>query len=724
MPQRERPVPRPRRKRLTLWLTLTAVVMVLAGGSAFYLYLRSEMPSVEQLENFDPQLSTKLLDRNGEVIKEIYTQRRSYVPLSQTTLWVTKAFLAIEDTKFYEHWGLRPMALVKAVAESVIHLDFHFRGASTITQQLARNLYYTSQRSIVRKLREALTAIEIERYYSKDEILEMYLTQTYFGAGAYGIGAAASTYFSKSPADLTVEEAALLAAIPKSPTRYNPLTNPENALARRNMVLMRMHEVGYLSDKMYETVRRLPLKLRPSSIDGTLGIGPYFTETVRQQLNAIGRNYNFDPYKDGVTVQTTLDATIQACAEDAIGSTLPDLQKHVTQSTFRGTELADVLKKVYPQASVKDLRRMSMDARLVDSLANVYMPVQVALVALDPSTGGILAMVGGRNFDESKFNRAVQAIRQPGSGFKPFVYASVLDEGIPITTQVSNERISLPGGNGKVWSPQNYEGDYDGSVDLREGLYRSLNVVAVRLIHDYTSPKEVAKLAHKLGITTELDPYDALALGSSGVIPLDLASAYGVFESGGIWTKPMYMTEIDDHSGLPIVTYRPERKAVLSEQTSYLVLSLLRSVVDRGTGAGLRGQFGFRLPAAGKTGTTNDFTDAWFTGFTPHIIVSVWVGLDDPSKSLGHGMQGARAALPIWAKFISEVYHEMDYPADDFPVPKGIVAEPVCDATDMLATPHCPSVHTEFFNSKFPLPEPCTLHGGTKSVKKQRPSLF
>lgn len=718
-----RPEPRPPRKRLRLWLTIIFAAVVVLGGAGFYLYLRSGMPSVEQLENFEPKLSTKLLDRNGEVIKEIYTQRRSYVPLSETTLWVTKAFLAIEDHKFYEHWGLRPMALVKAVLEGVIHFDFHFRGASTITQQLARNLYYSSQRNVVRKIREALTAIEIERYYSKDEILEMYLTQTYFGAGAYGIGAAATTYFSKTPADLTPEEAALLAAIPKSPTRYNPLANPDNALARRNAVLKRMHEVGYLTDVAYEQARKQPLKLRPSSIDGSSGIAPYFTETIRQQLNTIGRNYNFDPYRDGVTVHTTLDATLQACAEDAIGSTLPELQKRVN-STFRETQLTGVLKRVYPNASVKERRRMSMDSKLVDSLANVYMPVQVAFVALDPKTGAILAMVGGRDFQESKFNRAVQAVRQPGSCFKPMVYATVLDQGIPITTRVSNERISLPGGNGRTWSPQNYDGDYGGTVDLREGLYRSLNVVAVRLIHDYTSAKDVAKMAHKLGITTQLDPYDALALGSSGVIPLDLASAFAVFQTGGVWSKPMYMTEIDDQYGQPIVSYRPEHQAVLSEQTAFLVQTLLRSVVDRGTAAGLRGTYNFRLPAAGKTGTTNDYTDAWFMGFTPHILAGVWVGLDDPSKSLGRGMQGAHAALPIWAKFINEAYSEMEYPAADFAVPRGISVAQVCDDTDMLATPNCPRVHSEYFNTKFPLPAPCTLHGGSKSLKKQRPSLF
>ncbi|MDD5089002.1 MAG: transglycosylase domain-containing protein, partial [bacterium] len=285
---------------------LSIGVLVLAG-IRYYFVLREGMPSVEQLENFEPQLSTKLLDRNGTLIKEIYTQRRSYEPLSRTPACVTQAFLAIEDHKFYEHWGIRPAALAKAAVISLIRFDLRPRGASTITQQLARNLYYTSKRSLTRKLREALTAIEIERYYSKDEILEMYLTQTYFGAGAHGIAAAASTYFSKSVPELTIAEAALLAGIPRSPTRYNPLNYPDNALARRNLVLWRMWKVGFLTRAGYDSLSAVPLGLQPSALGGEAGIAPYFTEIVRQQLNVIGREHGFDPYRDGVTVHTTLD---------------------------------------------------------------------------------------------------------------------------------------------------------------------------------------------------------------------------------------------------------------------------------------------------------------------------------------------------------------------------------------------------------------------------------
>jgi penicillin-binding protein 1A len=703
---------------------LAAAVVLLLAVTLFYLYLRRGMPSVEQLENFEPQLSTKLLDRNDVVVKEIYQQRRSYVPLSETPLCVTQAFLAIEDHKFYTHWGIRPFALVGAVVKNLAHFDFHFRGASTITQQLARNLYYTSQRTLVRKLREALTAIEIERYYSKDEILEMYLTQTYFGAGAYGIAAAAETYFSKSPKDLTVEEAALLAAIPKSPARYNPVTNPDNALQRRNIVLQRMRKVGFLTAKRSEQLQALPLNIKLSSADGALGIAPYFTETVRQQLNVIGKTFGFDPYSDGVTVHTTLDARIQACAERAVTAMLPAVQKSAN-GVFRASQLQTVLRKVYPDSSANARRRMANNPKLVDSLALVYMPVQVAVVAMDPTNGYILAMIGGRDFEQFKFNRAVQAVRQPGSAFKPFVYATVLNDGTPITTRISNERLTIrdPKGAMVEW-PDNYENDYGGTVDLREGLYRSLNVVAARLIREYTTPKNVVELAHRLGITTNLDPYDALALGSSGVIPLELCAAYQAFQSGGIWSKPLYITGVDDQFDQPISVYRPERRAVLSEETAFLTRSLLQSVVDRGTGAGLRSQFGFRRHAAGKTGTTNENTDAWFVGFTPHIVAAVWVGLDDPAKSLGRNMEGAHAALPIWAEFIKAVYDTMDYPEEDFPFPRGVQSAQICEDSDQLATPACPRTRTEYFNRKFPLPESCSLHSGTRQIKKTRPSLF
>lgn len=706
----------------TTLIVIGASALIVFVGLIFYSYLHSDMPSVEELENFEPELSTKLLDRRGEVIKELFTQRRFHVPLSEIPAHVEQAFIAVEDHRFFTHWGVRPLALIRASLESLTHFDFRFRGASTITQQLARNLYYTSHRNVTRKLREALTAIEIERYYSKDEIFDMYLTLTYFGSGAYGVGQAAQTYFSKTPADLTIEEGALLAAIPKSPARYSPINNPDNAVARRNVALWRMYKVGYLREAMYDSLRKLPLVVNPSTLEFAQGVGPYFTENVRQQLNTIGKSFGFDPYGDGVTVHTTLDGRLQDCAERAVAEWLPDIQRQVNR-TFPQSDLEALIRKLYPDSSLKVRRRMASERKFADSLAATQLPVQVAFVALDPASGAILAMIGGRSFSESKFNRATQAIRQPGSAFKPFVYASVLEKGLPITTRVSNEPISIRLVSGEMWAPENYDNDYGGDVDLRHALMRSLNVATVRLIRDYTSPREVAKLARNLGITTPLGAYDALALGSSGVIPIDLVAAFQVFEAGGIWSKPMYITDVEDAFGEPIVHYRPERKAVLSEETAFLVQSLMRSVVDRGTGAGLRSQFGFRRAAAGKTGTTNDYTDAWFVGFTPHLAVGVWVGLDDPANRLGRGLEGARAALPIWARFIVTAYDTMQYPNEDFKMPSGIVAEQVCVESGQLATEGCPEVRMEYFNRKFPLPETCIRHTGG-FFRYERPNLY
>lgn len=688
---------------------LFLILSILAAG-IFNSYLRSGMPSVAELENFEPLLSTKLLDRQGEVIKELFTQRRSYASLKDVSPSMVHAILAIEDHKFYEHWGIRPVALLSAVVKSIFTFDFHFRGASTITQQLARNLHYSSQRSLLRKMREALTAVEIERYYAKDEILEMYLTQTYFGAGAYGVEAAANTYFSKRAANLNIEEAALIAAIPKSPTKYNPVQNPEAAYHRRNLVLNRMADVNYITSAARDSLKKIPFALEPSTLAGSLGIAPYFTEQVRQQLNSIGKTFGFDPYHDGMTVQTTLDARLQACAENAVNDWLPELQKKV-RVTFTDKEWGVMLSERFPDSTAAARKKMIANKKFVDSLAQVILPVQVAFVALDPKDGSILAMVGGRNFEESKFNRAVQAIRQPGSSFKPFVYASALDIGIPISQHISNDTISLTLENGDLWEPGNYDQDYGGTVDLRTGLKKSLNVVCVRLIRELTNPRDVASLAKKCGITTKIDPYDALALGASGVIPLDLTAAYQVFATNGVTSKPMYITRIDDAADRTIVTYRPERKAVLNEDTAFLTESLMRTVCDHGTAAALRSEYKFYYPAAGKTGTTNDYTDAWFVGCTPKIVAGVWVGLDDPAKPLGRGQQGGRAALPIWAKFIVAAYDTMNWKSEEFKVPGGITTAEVCKQTGELATPDCPDIHSEYFNRKFPLPDPCTMHG-------------
>jgi len=705
-----------------LLIVLTVLFAIAIASWSFLGYLRKGLPSVEELENINPALSTKILDRNGILIKELFTQRRSFVPLNQVPPVVVQAFLATEDHKFYEHWGMRPAALLFALAKSAISFDLSPRGASTITQQLAKNLYFSPQRKIVRKLRELLTAIEIERYYSKDEILEMYLTQTYFGAGAYGIGAAAATYFSKSVSELNIGEAAILAAIPKSPTRYNPLQYPQNNLVRRNLVFGRLAAVGFITNSVRDSLIDTPLPLHPSSDRAQTGVAPYFTENVRQELNQLGKQHDFDPYQDGLTVYTTLDSRLQDCAERAVAKVLPELQEKVNE--YHGSTLKLKLKEMFPDSTTAAIRKLADNKQIADSIAEREYPVQIAFVALDPATGHILAMIGGRDFELSKFNRATQAVRQPGSCFKPFVYASAIDKGMPISEKVSNEEIVITLENGDLWAPKNFSNDYGGVVDLRQALSKSLNVVSVRLIREHTTPRDVAALAKNCGITTRLDPYDALALGSSGVIPIDLVGAYQVFQTLGVWSKPIAVTGLDDQFGQTIEQFRNERKVVMSEETAFLVQSLLRSVSDHGTAASLRSKFHFSVPTAGKTGTTNDNTDAWFVGFTPDLLAGVWVGLDDPAKTLGRGQEGGKAALPIWAEFMLAAYDTMNFPESEFRTSKGVTTTEICVESGMLATSGCYELRAEYFARNSELPEPCTIHGAFRTPRGRKQSLF
>jgi penicillin-binding protein 1A len=707
-----------------LLILLGVAVLLLAGCFGFYRYLAAGMPSLEQLENYNPKLSTRILDRNGVVIKELYTQRRLYVPLSEMSPFMAKAVLAIEDHKFYRHWGIRPDALAAVLIKDVVLLHFHPRGASTITQQLARTLYFSRERTIARKLREQLTAIEIERHYSKDEILEMYLTQSYFGHGAYGVEAAARTFFSCSASELTLPQAALIAGLPRSPSGYDPLRYPERALERRNIVLRRMWELKYISKEQYEEARNsdLGLVVREIEEEGE-GIAPYFTENVRQILVHRVEALGMDPYHDGLTVETTLDSRLQACAEKAVNEWMPVLQEQVNK-TYRRSEVYTLLRRLYPKATSAQLRGLARDKALVDSLLSAELEVQVAFVAIDPATGGILAMIGGRDFERTKFNRATQAVRQPGSAFKPILYTTLLEKGLPISTHVPNEEVVVKLPNGDIWAPKNFDDSSGGDVTLREALARSLNLASIRLIRDYTTPQDVAAMGHRLGISTHIDPVDALALGTSGVIPLELVSAYGVFQAHGVRAQPMYITRVLDEFGQVAAEYVPQRSVVMSEQTAFLITSLLESVTQEGTGVGLRSTFHFYQTAAGKTGTTDNFTDAWFVGFTPHLAAGVWVGFDNPAKTLGPGQEGAHAALPIWARFIALAYDTMKYEDRPFTMPDGIVTAQVCAESGKLAREGCPHTYTEYFDRRYPLEEYCPLHIGSFGLHRRWPSIL
>ncbi len=664
-----------------------------------------DLPSLTQLEHFEPTLVTKVLSADGKVIKEFFFERRDYVPLKDIPILMQKAIISTEDKRFYSHWGFDLKRTMKAAYIDLIHLA-RLEGASTITQQLARDLYFTQQKVFIRKIRELITAIQIERTYSKDEIIEMYLNHIWFGHGCYGIKAAAEYFLNKSVKDLNLEESALLAAIVNVPAVYSPINHPERALKRRNLVLSLMYRNGELSEEEYLQAKEKPIVLGEGGRPGRNDIGPYFTEHIRRTLE---KQFGTDLYTGGYTIHTTLDSRMQKFAESATKAKLSKLQEIVRNRFKNPVKFQELLDKFVKDSSLH--ASIMKDTTKVDSLINQYAAVQTAFIAINPKNGHVLAMIGGRDFVESKFNRAVQAKRQPGSAFKPFIYTAVFDNGYPPTFEVLNQPIALFMPDGTRWQPRNFTRKLGGLTTLRNALKFSLNLPSVRLLQDVVPPQQVVEYAKRMGLTTNIRPVAALALGTSEVIPIELVSAYGLLANKGILVKPVYITKIVDRRGEVIFQEIPERKEVLSEQTAYIMTSLLETVLDHGTGSSARYLYGFRRPGAGKTGTTDKHTDAWFVGYTPQIAAGVWVGIDDPSISLGEKQTGSTAALPIWANFMKSVYDSIDYPVEHFEMPEGIIKLTICEESKVKKK-YCPKFFDEVFKVGTEPLEECPIHTG------------
>lgn len=701
------------RRTLRLLWSCALIALVLGLGFGVYLFILSrDLPSLEQLEHYDPRLTTTILSADGQVIKELYVQRRIYIPLDQLPPELTQALIVTEDRRFYDHWGMDLNRIVVAALVNLSSMSIR-QGASTITQQLARNLYLTTEQTIARKLKEALTALQIERTYSKREILEMYLTQAYFGHGAYGIESAAQRYFSKNASDLTLPECALLVGQLKAPTHYSPYLHPGAAMGRRNLILSFMRDFEYITPAQYEEAAASPLGVRADrQRDNLEGIAPYFTEMVRIQLEDLGPKVGFDYYKDGLTIYTTLDSRLQACVERAAEGHLDTLQADFNRYFIR-KEAPRLIAEKYPDLSRTEVSKLLANPVRVDSIFKEQSVIQVAFVALDPTTGRILAMIGGRDFEESKFNRAVQAIRQPGSVFKAFSYTAAIDNGYPPTFRLLNQDVVVHMPDGSRWTPPNYDGSRGGLTTLRVGLKKSLNLVAVRLVQEIVQPKDVIRYAHQLGITTKLDAVDAIALGASGVIPLELTAAYGVFANRGVYCEPFGIMRITNRDGDVLYEHTLNRRVALSEETAYIMTDMLEDVMNEGgTGASARWRYGFTRPAAGKTGTTNDYTDAWFIGYTPQLVAGVWVGLDNPAISLGDRESGARAALPIWATFMKAAYDTLAWEVADFVMPAGVVKMEICADSFKKAGDFCPNIIEEVFRIEDAPTETCPIHHG------------
>ena len=685
-------------RKLKIWL-FTGLAVALIGGTGFFFYLIHGMPSLRSLERIDPAMATQIYSVDGEVLHSFFRYNRTFTPFDKIPKYVVNALISTEDREFYNHWGINLAGILRAIIIDIIYLDPTKQGASTITMQLARNLYLGLEQTYVRKIREILTAIQIERTYSKNEILEIYLNYMSFGNNAFGIRSAARRYFDKPVDELNVQEAALLIGILKGQSYYSPIRHPDRALQRRNIVMKMMVDDDRLDQAVYDSLRILPLDLKLND-PHDMKVAPYFTEYIRRQLNRLQDSLNVNIYEDGLRVYTTLNTKMQKYMEMSVDSIVDKIQDRV-----RNQPAFEKLRQTMTDTAFQDLSTM-----------------QIAFVAIDPKTGHILAMIGGRDFNKSKFNRVTQMQRQPGSAFKPFLYTAAIDNGYMTTDEYLNQPTVEFNEDGR-WTPKNYSGTVGGLMTLREALRGSVNLVAVRLISDIT-PKTVVRYAKAMGITSPLRPFSSLALGSSEVIPLELVSAYGIFANNGVHVKPISILKIEDKNGNLIYQARTERREVLSQQTTYIMNNLLQDVMNHGTGAHVRSIYKFYHPAGGKTGTTNDNTNAWFVGFTPDIVAGVWVGLDDFQYNLGPGMAGSVAALPFWATFMKTAYDSLQFRQASFPEASGIIRLQICRETHKIATNYCPDTYEEIFNINFKPTETCDLHRGPNTLRNQRKRQF
>lgn len=702
------------------WTRITAVTLFVLF-LVFMFWITRDLPSLTELEHFDPSLVTKVFSADSVIIKEFFVKRRDYVLLKDIPHFMQRAIIDIEDKKFYQHWGVDMRRLAKAAFVDITHLSIR-EGASTLTQQLATDLYFNKQDKWFRKIREMITAIQIERTYSKPEILEMYLNHIYFGHGNWGLKAGANFFFNKEVSDLNLEECATLAGVINLPMYYTPTNHPDRAKKRRDLVLYVMYKSGDITEEEYRTTAEKPIVLGEAYKVGQADIAPYFTEYIRKKLDDMFGN---DLYSGGYSIYTTLDSRAQAIADSAVKQHLAKLQNDIVERYKNEVKFKKFLEKYVPDE--KDQEIYFTNQAKKDSLINLKAAVQVALVAINQANGNIIAMVGGRDFNESKWNRAVQMKRQPGSAFKPFIYTVVIDNDYAPTYELLNQPVVLFMPDGKRWIPNNFERTLSGPMMIRDALKRSINLISVRILQEIVKPGVVVDYVKKMGITSNIRAVDALALGTSEVTPLEITSAYGVFPNKGIHIKPFAVKKVINRRGEVIYEHFAESgEEALSAETAYLMTHMLETVANEGTGITARTIYDFKRPAGTKTGTTDNYTDAWFIGFTPQISTGVWIGLDDPGLSLGEYKTGAIAALPIWAKFMKATHDTLNLPVMNFEMPEGVVKLKICVESKNIASQYCPEVIEEAFimtNTRKTAPtQECDIHTGRidKNRKKKR----
>jgi penicillin-binding protein 1A len=682
-----------------LLIGLMVLVSALVGATAGLLLVYStDLPQVGQLEHYRPSSITELYDDQGRTIGSFALQRRVVASYDDYPQILRQALISIEDKDFYRHWGINVWRIAGAAYRD-IRSGGRVQGASTLTMQLARNLFLSPDRSFHRKIQEALLAVQIERRFTKPQIFTLYANQIYLGHGVYGFEAASQFYFSKPAKQLTLDEAALLAGLPKSPTYYSPITHPDHALKRRNLVINSMLEDGMITAEQAAAARDRPLHLAVAHDPDSLA--PYFVEEIRRYLE--GKYGSDQVHEGGLKVYTSLNMDMQRAANAAVLDGLaayerrhgwrgrlqnvltgdaalasyqhpdwdsePEVNSYVHalvvgvsptstaikfgrySATLAPSDLAWTHRKMQNTLLRGDIVYVKVLSLSAEGKARVSLEedsgAQGALVAIDNATGEIKAMVGGRDFSLSKFNRTTQALRQVGSSFKPYVYTAAIDRGASPDDTIVDAPVTFPMPSGPPYEPHNYDEKFEGTITLRRALAQSRNIPALKLA-DGVGIKTVIDYARRFGITSNIPPYLPVALGAVEVTPIEQTSAFSVFPNDGVHITPRYLTKVTDYEGRTLEENFPDIKDVISAHTARIMTSMLREVVLHGTATAASS---LKYPLAGKTGTTNNFTDAWFVGFSPSITCGVWIGYDE-KKFLGAKESGARAALPIWMDFM------------------------------------------------------------------------
>lgn len=672
-----------KRKKFKIFLIpfLSSLIFFFLIIPLIYYLLSFDLPSLEEIQTYTPPISSRVLDCKGRLLGEFFEQKRKIVSLKEIPPYLIDALITVEDKRFYSHPGIDVIRIIGALFYNLKSLSIK-QGASTITQQLARNMFLTYKKDISRKIKELILAIKLERTYTKEEILERYLNQVYFGYGFYGIETASEGFLGKSVKDLSLSEACFLVSIIKSPNYYSPYKNFDLVLKRRDFFLKMLYKNKKISEKEYEKALREKINLLPLQRNRQ-EVG-YIMEMVRQYVEDLfGTDYL---YKKGLTIYTTIDLDIQREASIVLEKRLREIEEN-----YQFKE-----------------KKKNYDELFKEKKGDVPPPnyLQGALVCIENKTGFIKALIGGRNFFHSQLNRAVQTKRQPGSAFKVFVYTAAIDNGYKPSDIIEDSPISIKiTGVQEPYEPKNYDYRYIGKITLREALALSRNVCAVRLI-EKLSPEKVAEYAYLMGINTKLRPYYSLALGSSEVSLLEMVRSFATLANGGKKIVPILVTKIMDSDGIVLKENYPSAEQVLSPQTAFLVTTMLKSVLDEGTGYLIR-RYGYYGIGAGKTGTTDNFTDAWFVGYTSYLTCGIWVGFDK-KKKIFEGATGGVVCAPIWGEFMKNITNF--YPNDDFPMPDSIVKLTICKETGYLATPNCPNVREEYFFKGNEPTEYCPKH--------------